>query len=138
MSNDQWADIVISKSFWVGVLSSAAAAALVGVIVYMFRNSFGILKRQRERGRRENETFDAAMRLSSPYVSFAFGVVQARALRYFLTAVFIAYVGDIAGEFINPFNILIYIIALYYIFLGLKWFFKIEKRGLDILSTMPR
>jgi hypothetical protein len=134
MDLDAWPKIIDKGDFWTGVLASVVAAAIVGIIVYIFKNSLSIFAKQRAIGRKENEIFESALNVSSPYAPFAFGVVQGRALRYFLTAVFIAYVGDILGE-IYPFNLVFYLISLYFIFLGLRWFFRIEKRAMEILNS---
>ena len=135
MTLEQWRNVLGSENFWSGVFASMLAAAIVAVLVFIFRNSFSMLKERRERGRRENEIFDSALRLSSPYAPFAFGAVQGKALRYFVSAVFFAYIGDIFSV-LYPVNNLIYVIALYYVYLSLKWFFKIERRAVEIINSV--
>ena len=135
MQYEKWLELVGTEGFWGGVFASILAAAIVGVALFIFKNSLKILIDRREKGRREEEIFQTALEISSPYAPFAFGIVQGRALRYFLIAVFIAYVGDIMGLF-WPLNIGFYALALIYIGFGIRWFFKIEKRGMEILSKI--
>lgn len=135
MTPEKLGKIFESENFWVGVLGSMLAAVILAIIVFIFRNSIRLFLERRNKGNEESDTFDSALSLSSPYAPFAFGVVQGRALRYFLTAVFIAYVGDILQIF-YPFNLLVYLVSLYYIYLGLKWFFRIERRALEIINSI--
>lgn len=134
MDLDNLFELVKTEGFWGGVLASILATGIVTVLALIFRNSIRTLVEQRKKGRLEDELFDDALKLSSPYAPFAFGVVQGRALRYFLIAVFIAYIGDIMGLF-WPINIVFYIFSLFYILQGLRWFYRIEKRAMEILDS---
>lgn len=132
MSYEGWLGLIGSEGFWGGVLASILAAIVIGIAGYIFRKSIRAFSERQEQSRKENEIFESALSLSSPFAPFAFGVVQGRALRYFVVAVFIAYVGDILGVF-WPLNIGIYCISLIFIFQSLRWFFKIETRAMEIL-----
>lgn len=132
MSYEGWLELIGSEGFWGGVLASILAAIVIGIAGYIFRKSIRAFSEKQEQNRKENEIFESALSLSSPFAPFAFGVVQGRALRYFVVAVFIAYVGDILGVF-WPLNIGIYCISLIFIFQSLRWFFKIETRAMEIL-----
>ena len=134
MSYEGWLELIGSEGFWGGVLASILAAIVIGIAGYIFRNSIRAFSQRQKQSRKENEIFESALSLSSPFAPFAFGVVQGRALRYFVVAVFIAYVGDILGIF-WPLNIGIYCISLVFIFQSLRWFFKIEKRAMEILLS---
>jgi hypothetical protein len=120
-------------AFWTGVASSVVAATILGIVAYIFRNSFAILSQQRAKSKKNSEAFVQALDKSSPYAPFAFGVAQGRGLRHFLTAAFFAYVGDILSM-TYPANLLVYFISLAYVFFGLRWFFLIERKALEIIN----
>jgi membrane protein YqaA with SNARE-associated domain len=103
--------IAAREDFWVGAISSMVATMIVAIVVYVFRRSLALTQAQRDRRREDDELFEQALDGSNELAPFAYGVVQARALRYFLLAVFVAYVGDIFGIF-WPFNSFIYLISL--------------------------
>ena len=99
MSYEGWLELIGSEGFWGDVLASIFAVIVIGIAGYIFRNSIRAFSQRQKQSRKENEIFESALSLSSPFAPFAFGVVQGRALRYFVAAVFIAYVGDILGIF---------------------------------------
>ncbi|HEX8573932.1 MAG TPA: hypothetical protein VF759_14400 [Allosphingosinicella sp.] len=126
-------DILSGREFWVGASSSIVGAMIIAIAVYAFRRSLAITQAQRVQRRRENELFERALGASSEIAPFAYGVVQARALRYFLLAVFVAYIGDIL-DVLWPANGAFYIISLAFIGQGLRWFYKIERNAIQIFE----
>jgi hypothetical protein len=130
---DSLEHIIAGKDFWVGASSSIVGALILGIIAYAFRKSLALTKAQRDRTRQEDELFKNALRASSPLTPFAYGVVQARALRHFLLAVFVAYVGDVLDVF-WPFNSIMYLISLIFMSQGLRWFYEIERNAISVFQ----
>ena len=131
--DDSWIALATGQDFWAGVLASMVAAAIIAILIRIFRSSLENVRQYAERGKEEGRAFEEALSLSGPYAPFAFGVAQGRGLRMFVTAVVIAYVGEILGNFIWPFHVVLYFISLIYLYLSLGWFAKIEKKALSIL-----
>jgi len=129
MNYEKWLEIVQSENFWGGVFASILAAVIVGIVLYVFRNTIKFTVESKKRREAQRKTFEAALEGSSTHAPFAYGVAQAIALRHFVVAVFIAYIGDIMGIF-WPINIAFYALALVFVWFSLKWFFKIEKSAL--------
>ncbi|MBE1293811.1 MAG: hypothetical protein GJ677_15115 [Rhodobacteraceae bacterium] len=134
MNTDSWLTLVRSEGFWGGVLASILAAIILGIAAFIFRNTLRAVTEQRKQSREESQVFDEALKLGSPFAPFAFGVAQGRALRYFVVAVFIAYIGDILGIF-WPLNIAMYCFSLVFLFQSLRWFYRIEDRAKQILKS---
>ncbi|HEX8257363.1 MAG TPA: hypothetical protein VF589_07000 [Allosphingosinicella sp.] len=132
MDSVELMQIASGKDFWVGASSSIVGASIIGIVVYVFRNALSLSRAQREKRRLEDQIFEQALDSSHSLAPFAYGIVQARALRYFLLAVFVAYVGDILS-FLWPFNSIAYVLSLWFIFQGLRWLYKIEKSAMKFL-----
>jgi hypothetical protein len=129
---DQVFTAVNLDGFWSGVLASLVAMALAWIGGLLLKNSFKSIQEQREAGKRDSQVLESAMDSPTQYSMFAYGVAQARSLRFFLTAVFIAYMGDIFSP-IYPVNLAFYALSLLFIFNALRWLLKIERFGLAIL-----
>ena len=134
MDSNNWLTLIGTEGFWGGVLASIMAAIILGIAGFLFRNTFKAISEQRKQSQEESQIFDEALKLGSPYAPFAFGVAQGRALRYFVVAVFIAYIGDILGIF-WPLNIAMYCLSLVFLFQSLRWFYRIEERAKSILKS---
>lgn len=130
--------LVGTEGFWGGVLSSIVAALILAIFGIIFRHGIMSARHSWKRRRDEGEMFNNAMNVSSPYAPFAFGVAQGRALRLFITAVFVAYIGDILSAFIFPFSTLAYVAALAFLFMSLQWFYRIERRAAAIFSSQDK
>lgn len=135
MNYEHWLEIAQSENFWGGVLASILAASIVGIVIFMFRNTVKLTVENRKKSALQRKTFEDALDGSSNHAPFAYGVAQAIALRNFVIAVFIAYIGDIMGIF-WPTNIVFYVISLAFIWSSLKWFFKIEKSALKVFEKL--
>lgn len=134
MDNENWLNLIGTQAFWGGVLASIMAAIILWGAGFIFRNTFEAVSETRKQSQEEHKIFDEALKLSSPYAPFAYGVVQGRALRYFITAVFIAQIGDALG-FIWPFNIVLYCLSFIFLFQSLRWLYRIEEQAKQILKS---
>ncbi len=134
MNTDKWLTLVGTEGFWGGVLASILASMILVILGFIFKNTLSAVSEQRKQSKEENEIFNEALKLGSPYAPFAFGVAQGRALRYFVIAVFVAYIGDILGIF-WPLNIAMYCFSLVFLLQSLRWFYRIEERAKQILKS---
>jgi hypothetical protein len=136
MNESTWIEFLQTKAFWGGVLASIVAACVVAIFVYIFRNAIETTIEKRKRGKEIDQVFSTSLHLGDRHAPLAFIAVQSRALRYFVIAIFVAYIGDILEGFIWPFNATLYCVSLFLIWKSLDWFYRIERRARDILPSL--
>ncbi|KQT42028.1 hypothetical protein ASG43_17275 [Aureimonas sp. Leaf454] len=136
MAYQNWTALFASEGFIGGVLASILAAIIVSILLFISRNALSASRKTLIRSKQAQDLFEGALKASSPYAPFAFGIAQSRAIRYFLIAVFVAYLGDMFG-IVWPLNIAFYAAALAFIGKALTWCYRIERRAMEIISNTP-
>lgn len=132
MSQEEFLTALESRDLWLGVAGSTISTALVAFLAFAFQGSLKLYF-QFSGEKEKNEAFEQSLNSSSPLAPFAFGIVQAKALRLFFMAVFFAYISDLFGLILWPINLMGYIVSLWFLFLALKWLNKLEGRALELL-----
>ena len=123
------------EDLWIGVMGGVIATMLVGVIVYAFRSSFRAIGTSFSKGAQNDKVINDSLEDSGPYAAFAYGIAQARALRFFILAMLLAAIGDSQiGWFLAPLNFVMAIASVVFLFLAFKWLNKIETKGINILQ----
>lgn len=132
--NAEWLTATDVKGFWLGVVASILATAIVASLLYIFRSSFEIWRKQSDENRLKSSSFENALSAASPYAPFAFGIAQGRALRLFFIAAVFALIGAVLSDFIYPLEGVLYAVALLYVVAALRWMNKIEQKALEIIQ----
>ena len=122
-----------SIQFILGFFSSITATIVIVILSFIFKKSIDQYINQSKENKRRTKLVEESLDSTSPYAPFAFGVAQSFSLKYFIIAVFLAYIGDIA-QMLYPFNILFYIISLFFIWRSIYWLYKIEEKAIKIFG----
>ena len=134
MTIAEWYDTI--PQFWrdLGLL---ALGGVIGPTLFAIFRLSGMQVSGSWRNVRERWTkFETALDSSELTAPFAFGVVQGFALRYFLVAVSLAYIGDILSFMIPAVSLVFWFLALCFVLVGVRLFLKIERRALEMLSEV--
>ncbi len=123
------------KSFWLGVVGSILATAIVGTIGFAFKSTFESWRRRWDNGRVNSERFEEALNKAGPFTLFAYGVAQGGALKLVFFGMAFALIGALVDGVFFPFGGLLYALAPLFAVEAVRWMNKIEKAALLILDS---
>lgn len=130
----EWMTLIRTDGFWGGVASSIFATVVLAILATFARTTFAAANKRNDKEKRFEDMVVSALNLGGTVSNAAIAFSNARCLKYFLMAVFVAYVGDVLGV-IWPFNIFLYAGSLVFIWFGLRWAIRVEKVSSDALSS---
>jgi len=127
--------LVTRVDLWIGVAGGILATLIIGLITYAFRSSLNAITASFNKGAENDKVISTSLENSNQYTQFAYGIAQARALRFFILAALLgAIVETQVAWALQPLAFVLTIASIFFLFLAFKWLNKIETKGIQILQ----